>query len=666
MTRFFKILILYILLLFIFLPISLGSDDEHVDLKTKILNTAYFSDIGRAGIIEEYQKGNITANDIQTLDSSVLYGFLLSIKVDEDEVLTDTDKQSLTEMYQNIENNSNIEKSSNSEQLKKDLSTFKDTLNSITSRPTSSVEDNTENNTSLEETIGIITKDGKENTIKFYNAAYGSMTELADIINTTVLETTWDKIPTENRFQYLNFLKNLSTNSELNKVENENYLTYLQERVNTIDQSELSDTEKKSVKEIKENLEKREAAVNEEYKTKVKELQEYIFKNPDVADTPYDSSSTIDGVIEDAASFLELSQESPVNEDSLSDFSSQLYNILLAIGISAAVIVGGIIGIKLITSSVEQKAQVKKFLVPYVIGCIIVFGGFGIWKLAVTSLQGSTDSLEASSSSSTTPTDELEIADPSTTITLDRTLIILDPNRQSTAQLTATITPGEADLKWISSNSSVASVNDSGRISAKSIGSATITAEIRIGENKTTMAKCNIVVVPTKEIPQEAYVLTDISSKTTNVSSFIESLDFISKKVEEDYRNSQISNWTYHNSRESATFEKAQKKNNKRTNCAVYINWALKEIGAMKTNQKFWKASVELSGANKIVWKNGAEATIRQYADIILVRKTPNQLLKEGNLKKGDICLWTAQHTNAYAGDKKWYDAGRIFVTRWF
>ena len=40
--------------------------------------------------------------------------------------------------------------------------------------------------------------------------------------------------------------------------------------------------------------------------------------------------------------------------------------------------------------------------------------------------------------------------------------------------------------------------------------------------------------------------------------------------------------------------------------------------------------------------------------------QTPNQLLKEGNLLPGDICTWVEYgHTNVYAGDGLWYDAGR-------
>ena len=32
----------------------------------------------------------------------------------------------------------------------------------------------------------------------------------------------------------------------------------------------------------------------------------------------------------------------------------------------------------------EGQAKVKEMIVPYIAGCIIVFGGFGFWKIALT------------------------------------------------------------------------------------------------------------------------------------------------------------------------------------------------------------------------------------------------------------------------------------------
>ena len=37
--------------------------------------------------------------------------------------------------------------------------------------------------------------------------------------------------------------------------------------------------------------------------------------------------------------------------------------------------------------SVDQKAKVKDSLNPYIVGCIVIFGAFGIWKIVLTILE---------------------------------------------------------------------------------------------------------------------------------------------------------------------------------------------------------------------------------------------------------------------------------------
>ena len=39
------------------------------------------------------------------------------------------------------------------------------------------------------------------------------------------------------------------------------------------------------------------------------------------------------------------------------------------------------------TSGIEEKAEVKAMLVPYIVGCVILFGAFTIWKVVLTILQ---------------------------------------------------------------------------------------------------------------------------------------------------------------------------------------------------------------------------------------------------------------------------------------
>lgn len=114
-----------------------------------------------------------------------------------------------------------------------------------------------------------------------------------------------------------------------------------------------------------------------------------IYVQPNATTTGNGSSeSSLEDMTKDAEKFVN-SGNAPAKAftKSLQNFSKTMYNILLTIGIFVAVVVGGIIGIKLMASSAEGKAEAKALLIPYVVGCVVVFGGFGIWKLVVTLLQ---------------------------------------------------------------------------------------------------------------------------------------------------------------------------------------------------------------------------------------------------------------------------------------
>lgn len=101
-----------------------------------------------------------------------------------------------------------------------------------------------------------------------------------------------------------------------------------------------------------------------------------------------DVGDDLDSAISNADDFVNNGNvDSVYDANDLQRFSSSMYNILLTVGIVVAVIVGAVIGIKLMSSGIETKVEAKKLLIPYVAGCIVVFGGFAIWKIVVTILQ---------------------------------------------------------------------------------------------------------------------------------------------------------------------------------------------------------------------------------------------------------------------------------------
>ena len=104
---------------------------------------------------------------------------------------------------------------------------------------------------------------------------------------------------------------------------------------------------------------------------------------------PKTYATTFGNIINQGDKFISSkdSKVSTIKEEAFSDLSDTLYNVLLISAIIAAFIVGGILGIKFITEGVEGKADVKALLLPYFIGCIIIFGAFTIWKLVVLALK---------------------------------------------------------------------------------------------------------------------------------------------------------------------------------------------------------------------------------------------------------------------------------------
>ena len=166
-----------------------------------------------------------------------------------------------------------------------------------------------------------------------------------------------------------------------------NYPQYYKEYISFLKKEGNSD---EYIEQQEKLFEKTQEDVYEDMEEKNNSSEIYKYPEKDPNTNPENASSSIDDMINDAKSFISQGKIKYANDGdkSLKNVSNTVYNILLVSGTSIAVIMGAILGIKLMASGVEQKAEVKKLLIPYVVGCIIIFGGFGIWKLAVTILQG--------------------------------------------------------------------------------------------------------------------------------------------------------------------------------------------------------------------------------------------------------------------------------------
>lgn len=79
----------------------------------------------------------------------------------------------------------------------------------------------------------------------------------------------------------------------------------------------------------------------------------------------------------------QVEQNSTINQEDVRGISSKIYNGLIALGVGLAVIIGGILGIQIMWGSIEQQVKAKEMLIPYAIGCVVIFGAFGIWKICI-------------------------------------------------------------------------------------------------------------------------------------------------------------------------------------------------------------------------------------------------------------------------------------------
>jgi len=69
--------------------------------------------------------------------------------------------------------------------------------------------------------------------------------------------------------------------------------------------------------------------------------------------------------------------------NSVKEMSNNILSVLIPVGVIVAVLIAAYLGIKFMTGSVADQAKVKETLVPYVVGCIIIFGAFAIWELVI-------------------------------------------------------------------------------------------------------------------------------------------------------------------------------------------------------------------------------------------------------------------------------------------
>ena len=65
------------------------------------------------------------------------------------------------------------------------------------------------------------------------------------------------------------------------------------------------------------------------------------------------------------------------------DYWSELAGLLTAIGIWVSLISGSILGIRFMIATPDDKAEIKKQLIIWLVGSIIIMGALTIWKVSL-------------------------------------------------------------------------------------------------------------------------------------------------------------------------------------------------------------------------------------------------------------------------------------------
>lgn len=223
-----------------------------------------------------------------------------------------------------------------------------------------------------------------------------SMAELAEYIN-AYTDTNVKDVDSSYLNDYIDLLLNMTQNPHLSENGNQAYIDKLKAEVNELRNSGINLTRDQinQIEEAMNNLE--EAKKQSEISEKADNFDEADREDGDPESRPStgtlgssdaSASHTLGEITSEAKGFLKKGIIAiPFSQANLKEASDTLFNILLGLGMATAVIVGVYLGVKFMMSTVEDKAKVKEAIIPYIAGCVVVFGAFTIWKLALILLE---------------------------------------------------------------------------------------------------------------------------------------------------------------------------------------------------------------------------------------------------------------------------------------
>lgn len=172
------------------------------------------------------------------------------------------------------------------------------------------------------------------------------------------------------------------------------------------------------------------------------------------------------------------------------------------------------------------------------------------------------------------------------------------------------------------------------------------------------------VYAGTPEIIIDGKVVQESSgpSVSSGAQSVLDNLARYQKQLESDKKKGV--RWVYSNKNKykEEWYDDALSTGKRGVNCALLARWALRDAGILNPGEGgFWGEK-----HSKIHWQGKGEKYIKDRCDLIYIggKKTVKQLMDDRTLLPGDILTYhDIGHTNIYAGDGYFYDAGHTFCS---
>ncbi len=92
-------------------------------------------------------------------------------------------------------------------------------------------------------------------------------------------------------------------------------------------------------------------------------------------------ASELSDAFESAQNFISNGRTDYINYQNLYNITNYLYNLFMLIVIILAIIIGIILGNRIIFGSIDERADAKHLIVPYLVIITIIAFAFSLWKI---------------------------------------------------------------------------------------------------------------------------------------------------------------------------------------------------------------------------------------------------------------------------------------------